>query len=115
MSTFLDNLTWIPVDLPFGPIHGDGDKDPPSWAGDEYGATRDVLQVGMIVRVRQFKWDLGELSNEIETLLVGDINDNNGGCGCCSGISYRDLVIAYAWLPGFEPTAHAKGESDDRR
>lgn len=107
MTIPYDNLTWIPIDLPFGKLNGQ--------------VERDVLQPGIVVRLRQFKPDMpkgkrwstseGKLSDEVETLLVGDINDNNGGCGCCEGIDYRDHIVAYAWLPGFSPN---KGGSDDR-
>ena len=59
----------------------------PYWTIDSYTDTfdkRGLFKPGMQIRLRDGR-----------ELIIGDINKNNGGCGCCGGIDYDDTIVAY--------------------
>lgn len=71
---------WIELNIPFGSdweTHDDEGNPVDSFR------QRGLMRVGV-----QFKTVDG-------TFLIGDINKENGGCGCCGGRWHSDVVLAY--------------------
>lgn len=74
-------MNWIETNIPFGPIY-DADDYPDS--GVDSICDRGLNRAGVLVEI------------EGQQKLIGHINQQNGGCGCCGGIRDDEMVTRYA-------------------